>query len=483
MTRLNDRSVGALLELLRAGTVSSVEVTRAHLEAIEAKRSLNAFISVDARGALTAAAAADATRARGDDLPLLGVPIAVKDIFVTKGQRTTCGSRYLDAFTPPFESTATARLRAAGAVLLGKTNMDEFAMGSTGENSAFGPCLNPHDPLRVPGGSSGGSAAAVAAGLTPAALGTDTGGSVRQPAAFCGVVGFKPTYGRISRFGMVAFASSLDTAGILGRRVEDAARLLQVLCGHDPRDATSSTQPVPDMLGAVDPAREDFSSLRIGVPREYFVEGMSPEVERSVRAALERFERRGATLVDVSLPHTRYTLATYYLLCTAEASSNLARFDGVRYGHRAAARGLDELYERSRAEGFGAEVKRRIMLGTFVLSEGHYDAYYDRAQRMRTLIKRDFDRAFERCDVLATPTTPSTAPLLGELTQNPLEMYLSDIYTTSCNLAGLPGVSLPCGVDASGMPIGLQLMAPAFDETTLLNAAASWERCFNTRSD
>jgi aspartyl-tRNA(Asn)/glutamyl-tRNA(Gln) amidotransferase subunit A len=388
----------------------------------------------------------------------------------TAGLRTTCGSRILGDYAPPYTATAVARLTAAGAIIVGKTNLDEFAMGSSNENSAFGPARNPHNTDYVPGGSSGGSAVAVAAGLAPVALGSDTGGSVRQPASFCGVVGLKPTYGRVSRYGLVAFASSLDQIGPLANTVADAALVLQVIAGHDRHDATSANVEVGDYLAGLN---DGVKGLRVGVPAECFAEGLDSEVREHVEAALQQLEAAGAELVEISLPHTKYAVAAYYIIATAEASANLARYDGVRYGFRAEeARTLAELYRRTRDEGFGAEVKRRIMLGTFALSSGYYDAYYEKAQRVRTMLVQDFAEAFNRCEVIATPTAPTPPFKIGEKTADPLAMYLSDIYTVTINLAGLPGVSVPCGMSRAGLPLGAQLIGKPFDEATLLRASA-----------
>jgi aspartyl-tRNA(Asn)/glutamyl-tRNA(Gln) amidotransferase subunit A len=461
---------------IAAKAISSRELVEASLARIAATdREVGAFLAVAAERARAAAAEADARAARGERRSEIdGVPIAVKDIFATKGLATTAGSRILEGFVPPYDATVVERLDAAGAVLVGKLNMDEFAMGSSNENSAYRPCANPWDLTRTPGGSSGGSAAAVAARQVHGSLGTDTGGSIRLPAAFCGVVGVKPTYGRVSRYGVVAFASSLDQVGPLARTVEDAALLLGRIAGHDPRDMTSSTRPVDDYLALLE---DGARGLRVGVPREWFQGGVDPGVERSVRAALATYERLGATLVEISLPHTRYGIAAYYLIAPAEASSNLARYDGIRFGLRAEARGLKELYAETRERGFGAEPKRRIMLGTYALSSGYYDAYYLRAQKVRTLIRRDFDEAFRSCDVVAGPVAPSVAFPLGERTQDPLQMYLADVFTITCNLAALPGLSVPCGLhDASGLPVGLQLLGRPFDEATLLRAARALER-------
>ncbi|MBK8480857.1 MAG: Asp-tRNA(Asn)/Glu-tRNA(Gln) amidotransferase subunit GatA [Proteobacteria bacterium] len=466
----------ALAEQVRSKQLSAVEVARAYLARIaELDPILHAYITVDADGALEAARAIDARLARGEDVgALAGVPIALKDIFVTRGLRTTCGSRILADWVPPYEGMPSARLRAAGAVVLGKANMDEFAMGSSNENSAFGACRNPWDIERVPGGSSGGSAAAVAARLCLGALGTDTGGSIRQPAALCGAVGIKPTYGRVSRYGVIAFASSLDQVGPLARTTEDAAALLEVIAGHDPLDATSLPQPVGRYREA---CRRGVRGLRIGVPAEYFAAGLDPEIEGAVRAAIDELVGQGAELVEISLPHTKYAIATYYLLCTAEASSNLARYDGVRFGMRAARpQDLGDLYSRTRHDGFGPEVKRRIILGTFALSAGYYDAYYAKGQRVRTLIRQDFSQAFERCDAIVVPTSPITAFKLGERLDDPLQMYLADIYTISCNLAGLPGLSLPCGFSSQGLPIGLQVLGRPLGEEQVFAVAGAYEQ-------
>jgi aspartyl-tRNA(Asn)/glutamyl-tRNA(Gln) amidotransferase subunit A len=460
---------------LQSGQVSSRELAEACLARIEATDArVGAFLHVTAEGARAAAAASDERRAAGRGLgPLDGVPVALKDLFLTRGVPTTAGSRILEGFVPPVDGTAVARLKAAGAVLLGKLNMDEFAMGSSNENSAYRSCHNPWDLTRTPGGSSGGSAAALAAHQCYGTLGTDTGGSIRLPASFCGVVGLKPTYGRVSRSGVVAFASSLDQPGPLGRETWDAAALLQAVAGQDPADQTSSPRPVDDYLAGLEGGAR---GLRVGVPAEWFQGGLEPGVEAAVRAALDTYQRLGATLVEISLPHSRYGIGAYYLIATAEASSNLARYDGVRFGLRAAGvRGLKELYAESREQGFGAEPKRRIMLGTYALSSGYYDAYYLRAQKVRTLIRRDFDAAFERCDVVAGPVAPGPAFRLGERTGDPLQMYLADIFTITCNLAALPGLSVPCGL-AGGLPVGLQLVGRPFDEAGLLRAARALER-------
>jgi aspartyl-tRNA(Asn)/glutamyl-tRNA(Gln) amidotransferase subunit A len=416
--------------------------------------------------------------------PLHGVPIALKDNMSTSGVPTTASSKILAGYVPPYDATVVTRLEAAGAIIIGKTNLDEFAMGSSTENSALGPTNNPWDVTRTPGGSSGGSAAAVAARMVPAALGSDTGGSIRQPAALCGIVGMKPTYGRVSRYGLLAFASSLDQIGPLTQTAEDAALVLQAIGGADPRDATSSPHPVPDLVSALD---GHARGIRIGVPKAFLGEGVDDDVLRAFNEALRVLEGRGATLVDIELPHAGYGIPVYYLICTAEASSNLARYDGVRYGYRArpgTEDGLREMYERTRDEGFGPEVKRRLMLGTYVLSAGYYDAYYLKAQQVRTLLRRDYEAAFQKVDLVATPTTPTPAFPLGEKTNDPLQMYLNDIFTVSANLTGLPAISVPCGFSRSQLPIGLQLTGRAFDEATLLKTADAYQRdtTFHTES-
>jgi aspartyl-tRNA(Asn)/glutamyl-tRNA(Gln) amidotransferase subunit A len=459
---------------LAAGEVSAVELTEAVLERITtADNAVKAYLTLTPEEALAQARAADERRAAGEDTPLLGIPLAIKDILCTEGVHTTCGSRILESFTPPYDATAVARLKAAGAVLLGKTNTDEFAMGSSTENSAFFTTHNPWDLDRVPGGSSGGSAAAVAADECLGALGTDTGGSVRQPAGLCGVVGLKPTYGRVSRYGLVAFASSLDQVGVLAKDVRDAAILLQAIAGHDPQDSTSLDVPVPSYSAAL---TSDMQGVQVGVPKEYFTEGMQPEVETAVRAAVDCLDGRGAKVVEVSLPHTEYAVPVYYLIAPAEASANLARYDGVRYTLRADDGGLNEMYRATRGQGFGPEVKRRIMLGTYALSAGYYDAYYLKAQKVRTLIKADFDAAFEQVDVIVAPTSPTTAFRIGEKTDDPLQMYLSDVFTLSMNLAGICGLSLPCGFDTDNMPIGMQVMGPALGEEQILRVAFAYEQ-------
>jgi len=462
-------------EKLRHREISSVELTEAVFQRIAATDDkVQAYLTLARESALDQAKQADARlTAETQPSPLLGVPIAVKDNFLTRGLRTTCASKFLGNFMPPYDATVIAKLRAAGAVIVGKTNLDEFAMGSSAENSAFFPTRNPWNLERIPGGSSGGSAAAVAADQCIAALGTDTGGSIRQPAACCGVVGLKPTYGRVSRYGIIAFASSMDQVGPMTKDVRDAALLLQALAGHDPADSTSSNRSVPDYATALN---GDVKGLRLGVPKEYFVSGMQPQVEKSVRSAIRQLSNNGAKIEEISLPHTEYAVAVYYIVATAEASSNLARYDGMRFGHRAEAKDLTETYMISRDEGFGAEVKRRIMLGTYVLSAGYYDAYYLKAQRVRMLIKKDFDEALKRCDAIVTPTAPTTAFKIGEKTQDPLQMYLSDIFTISINLAGLPALSLPCGFDDDNMPIGLQIIGKHFAEATVLRTAHAYEQ-------
>jgi aspartyl-tRNA(Asn)/glutamyl-tRNA(Gln) amidotransferase subunit A len=459
---------------LRGATVSSTELTRAFLQRIESTDSeLHAFLTVSADAALAQAAEADARLRKGDSSPLCGVPVAIKDVILTRGIRSTAGSRILEHFIPPYDATVVQKLAGAGAVCLGKLNCDEFAMGSSTENSAFFPTRNPWNVERVPGGSSGGSAAAVAAGQCLGSLGTDTGGSIRQPAACSGVAGIKPTYGRVSRYGVVAYASSLDQVGPLGKTVADCAHLLSAIAGHDPRDSTSVSRPVPDFRAGL---RGDVKGLRLGLPREYFLEGMQPEVEQAVRAAVRQLEALGAAVEEVSLPHTEYAIPAYYLLATAEASSNLSRYDGMKYGLRVEGDGLLETYRRTRARGFGAEVKRRVMLGTYALSAGYYDAYYLKAQKVRTLIRRDFLQVFERCAAIVTPTAPTTAFRIGEKTGDPLQMYLADVFTVSVNLAGLPALSLPCGFDQGGLPIGLQIVGRPFDEETVLNVAYAYEQ-------
>ncbi len=467
-------TIHQLVEQLRAGELSSREATQACLNRVEqVDGRLNAFISVDANDALAQADAADQSRTAGEDLPLLGVPVAVKDVLAVKDQPLNCASKILGEFNSPYDATVIQKLREAGAVIFGRLNMDEFAMGSSNENSAFGPVRNPWNTDCIPGGSSGGSAVAVAADECIASLGSDTGGSIRQPAALCGCVGLKPTYGRVSRYGLVAFASSLDQVGPFTKDVRDAATLLQVIAGADERDSTNVPEPVPDYRAALS---GDVKGLRIGLPREYQMEGLDPEVKAATDAAVKQLEALGAEVKEISLPHTEYAIATYYIIATAEASANLARFEGVRYGARVDGADPEEMNRKTRGAGFGEEVKRRIILGTYVLSSGYYDAYYLRAQKVRTLIRQDFLKAFEEVDLIASPTTPTPAFKIGEKAGDPLQMYLSDIYTISCNLAGLCGISVPCGFSETGLPIGLQLLGKPFGESDLLRAAHAYEQ-------
>ncbi len=459
------------------GSRSAVDVCRECFERIErTDPQVHAFLTVSSEAAMTRAAQIDARARAGERGPLLGVPVALKDNICTRGIRTTAGSRILETFDPPYDATVVARLEAAGAIIIGKTNCDEFAMGSSTENSAYGASRNPWALDRIPGGSSGGSAVAVASGAVPLALGSDTGGSVRQPAALCGVVGLKPSYGRVSRYGLIAFASSLDQIGPFARTVSDAALLLAVIAGHDPCDSTSGQHPVPDFSAALS---GDVRGLRIGVERSLLEEGVDPEVSAAVTTALDVLKSRGAVLVDITLPHARFAIPVYYLIATAEASANLARYDGVRYGFRAPGTDnadLRTMYERTRDEGFGAEVKRRIVLGTYVLSAGYYEAYYLKAQQVRTLIRQDYDAAFERADVVVSPTSPTTAFKLGERVHDPLQMYLADVFTVSAPLAGLPAISVPCGFSDDRLPIGLQMVGRMWDEETLLRAGDAYER-------
>ena len=502
MENLNEMAAHELAPLIKSGEVTAEEVARDVLRLIEEKDpAINAYLAVQSETVIEDARDVDRRIAAGESTgPLAGVPIAIKDAICTKGLETTCASRILEGFVPPYDATVIARLREADAVIIGKTNMDQFGMGSSNENTGFEICRNPLDTNRVPGGSSGGSAAALAAGTAVLALGEDTGGSIRQPAAFCGVVGLKPTYGRVSRFGIIAYGSSFDQVGPMARNVEDCARLLGVIAGHDRMDTTSSSEAVPDYTANL---KQGIEGMRIGVPEEYMAEGLDAEVKESVNRAIERMEALGAHVETVHLPHTEYAVAAYYILVTAEASSNLARYDGVKYGYRgehggagtnaeagrdAGAPGtgaatlippedrLEAMYGSVRSEGFGLEVKRRIMLGTYVLSAGYYDAYYDKAQRVRTLIKGDFDKAFEKVDLLVAPTTPTTAFRIGEKIGDPLQMYLSDIYTVPINLAGVPAISLPCGQGPDGMPIGLQIIGPHFGEERILRAAHAFEQ-------
>jgi aspartyl-tRNA(Asn)/glutamyl-tRNA(Gln) amidotransferase subunit A len=490
MSEIVNLSLGELLAALRAGDLSSREATQAFLAQIDRlDPSLRAFLTLTPDSALAEADEADqkikAWRSdSGVQLPpLVGVPIAVKDVLCVKDMRCTCGSRILENFIPPFDATAVARLREAGAVILGKTNTDEFAMGSSTENSAYGPTHNPWELDHVPGGSSGGSAAAVAARLAPVALGTDTGGSVRQPASFCGVTGIKPTYGRISRYGLVAYGSSLDVVGALGRSAADIVPLFNIMAGSDPLDATTSDRPPPDFdLSLGDPGKS-LAGMRIGVPDEYFIEGIQPEVEQGVRRAIEELESLGAQVKPVSLPYTEQALPVYYLIAPAEASANLARYDGIRYGPRVPADDMWDIFRHTRGDKFGPEVKRRIMLGTYALSAGYYDEYYGQAQKVRTLIKGDFEKAFEEVDLIAAPVAPSTAFRIGEHGDDPLSMYLEDIFTLPANLAGIPGIAFPVGFDQRGLPIGMQLMGPHFQEERLFRTAHAYQQVtdFNTR--
>ena len=466
---LTFKSIATLSHDLKTGEVSSrqlVEQAVARIETLNPQ--LNAVVCLEAEQALANADQADAKRAKGEHSPLLGIPMLHKDIFCTQGMRTTCGSKMLKDFVPPYDATVVQKLRAAGMINLGKCNMDEFAMGSSNETSVFGACKNPWDMTRVPGGSSGGSAAAVASGMVPLATGTDTGGSIRQPAALCGITGLKPTYGRVSRLGIIAFASSLDQAGPMARSAEDCAHMLTAMSGIDAGDSTSADRAVPDFAAALN---GEIEGLRIGIPREYFNEALNPEVRERMMAALSLLEKAGAQLIDIDLPHTHYAIATYYVIAPAEASANLARYDGVRFGHRCDAPvDLEDLYLRSRSEGFGEEVQRRILVGTYALSSGFYDAYFNKAQQVRRIIAEDFHRAFETVDVIAGPSAPNVAFQRGAKQQDPVAMYMEDIYTLAVNLAGLPGLSTPAGL-INGMPVGLQLIGKAFDEATILNAA------------
>ncbi len=472
---IHDLDVTQLAGALRRREVSALEAAQHFLARIEAQSDLGAFLATDPEATLAQARAADARLAAGDTAPLLGVPIAHKDIFVTRDFPTTAGSKMLAGYRSPFDATVVDRLAQAGMVTLGKLNCDEFAMGSSNENSAFGPVKNPWDRARVPGGSSGGSAAAVAARLAPAVTGTDTGGSIRQPASFCGITGIKPTYGRASRYGMIAYASSLDQAGPMARSAQDCALLLSSLCGPDPdRDSTSLEVPTEDFSRALN---DDLTGLRIGVPREFFGEGLAADVRAAIDAALAQYQKLGATLVDITLPRTELSIPVYYVIAPAEASSNLSRFDGVKFGHRAKDyTDLLDMYKKTRAEGFGEEVKRRIMTGTYVLSHGYYDAYYLQAQKIRRMIADDFRQAFTQCDVIAGPVAPSVAWALGDKADDPVASYLADIYTLPASLAGLPGMSVPCGFGAGGMPVGLQLIGNYFGEVRLLNAAHRFQQ-------
>lgn len=471
---MHTKTIAELSQSLAAGECSSVELTQAYLDRIERlDGQVNGYITVTRDQALAAAQAADEAIRAGRGGPLTGIPLAQKDIFCTEGVKTSCGSRMLDNFISPYDATVIARFKQAGAVMLGKTNMDEFAMGSSNETSFYGPVKNPWDLSAVPGGSSGGSAAVVAARLAPGATGTDTGGSIRQPAALCGITGLKPTYGRVSRYGMIAFASSLDQAGPMAWTAEDCALMLNAMAGFDERDSTSAEQPVPDYTADLN---QPLAGLKIGLPREYFAEGLDDAVAKVVEAAIEDYKKLGAEVVEISLPNTGLSVPAYYVVAPAECSSNLSRFDGVRYGHRCEApKDLADLYKRSRGEGFGPEVKRRIMVGTYALSAGYYDAYYLKAQKVRRLISQDFRQAFEQVDVIMGPTSPTVAFNLGERTDDPVTMYLSDTYTIATNLAGLPGMSMPCGFVGS-RPVGLQLIGNYFDEARLLNVAHQYQQ-------
>lgn len=480
MSALHSLTLSETLEALSRGACSSEEVTKAYLDRIDATdERVGAFLHLDHEQALADARAADAKRKGGEGGRLLGLPLAMKDVLNVKGHPCTCGSKILQGYTSLYDATAVAKLRAEGAVIMGRLNMDEFAMGSSNENSAYKPVRNPFNLAKVPGGSSGGSAASVAADQVAASLGSDTGGSIRQPASFCGIVGVKPSYGRISRYGLTAFASSLDQIGPFTKDVTDAALLTEIMCGVDPMDSTSVPEPAPALMASM---KSGIKGMKIGLPREFFTGGMDAEVEQSVRDALKVCTSLGAEVVDISLPHTEYAIATYYIIATAEASANLARFDGVRYGHRINGSDPIDMYEKTRSAGFGNEVKRRIILGTYVLSSGYYDAYYLRAQRVRALIRRDFDEAFNQCDVILTPTTPTPAFGFGEKTTDPLQMYLSDIFTVTANLAGICGMSLPCGFSSGGLPLGLQVLGPAFREDVMFKVAYAYEQATNWRA-
>jgi aspartyl-tRNA(Asn)/glutamyl-tRNA(Gln) amidotransferase subunit A len=472
---LHQLTIHELQELIKNGDVSSTQITRSVFSRIdEVEERVHSYIRLMKDEALTAAARADEDIKKGNIRPLTGIPVALKDIVCTKGIPTTCGSNILHNFVPPYNATVVEKLSAAGAVFVGKTNMDEFAMGSSTETSFFGPTRNPWDLERIPGGSSGGSATSVAADECISSIGSDTGGSIRQPAALCGVVGMKPTYGRVSRFGLIAFASSLDQIGPFTKDVEDCAIMMNVLAGYDPRESTSVMTEVPDYGQFIG---RDISGWKVGIPKEYFVEGIDPEVSAAINRAIDVVKKCGGQCIDISLPHTQYSVAVYYIIAPAEASSNLARYDGVKYGFRATGvRDLMEMYRKTRMEGFGEEVKRRIMIGTYALSAGYYDAYYGKASQVRALIRRDFDEAFRECDIILTPTTPTPAFKIGEKTDDPLQMYLSDIFTISTNLAGIPGISVPCGFTASGLPIGVQFLAGHFEEGKLLQIASAFEK-------
>jgi len=470
----NQLTIHELQKKIKEGSATATQITESVFSRIDAvEQRVHSYIRLMKEGALAAAAKADEDIQKGDIKPLTGIPVALKDILCTKGTLTTCGSRILHNFIPPYNATVVEKLKAAGAIFVGKANMDEFAMGSSTETSCFGPTRNPWNLERIPGGSSGGSAAAVAADECIASIGSDTGGSIRQPAALCGIIGMKPTYGRVSRFGLIAFASSLDQIGPFTKDVEDCAIMMNVLAGYDPKESTSVDMAVPDYREFVG---RDIKGWKIGIPKEYFIEGIDPEVTAAIKKAISVIEQSGGQCVNISLPHTQYCVAIYYIIAPAEASSNLARYDGVRYGFRATdVRELLEMYKKSRGQGFGAEVKRRIMIGTYALSAGYYDAYYKKASQVRALIKKDFDEAFRKCNVILTPTTPTPAFKIGEKTDDPLQMYLSDVFTISANLAGIPGISVPCGYSSGGLPIGLQFLAGHFEEGKLIQVSSAYE--------
>ncbi len=472
---LNQLTIHELQEKIKNGNVTATQITESVFSRIDAvEKRVHSFIRLLKDDALVAAASADESIKKGDIKPLTGIPIVLKDIVCTKGITTTCGSHILHNFIPPYNATVVEKLKDAGAVFVGKANMDEFAMGSSTETSYFGPTRNPWDLERIPGGSSGGSATAVAADECIASIGSDTGGSIRQPAALCGIVGMKPTYGRVSRFGLIAFASSLDQIGPFTKDVEDCAIMMNILAGYDSRESTSVPTQVPDFRQFIG---RDIKGWKIGIPKEYFIEGIDPEVNDAIKKAISVIEQSGGQCVDISLPNTQYCVATYYIIAPAEASSNLARYDGVRYGFRSAeSRDLLDMYRNTRMQGFGAEVKRRIMIGTYALSAGYYDAYYKKASQVRALIKRDFEEGFKKCDVILTPTTPTPAFKIGEKTDDPLQMYLSDIFTISANLAGIPGISVPCGFTSSGLPVGVQFLAGHFEEDKLIQIASAYEK-------
>ncbi|HNZ64255.1 MAG TPA: Asp-tRNA(Asn)/Glu-tRNA(Gln) amidotransferase subunit GatA [Smithella sp.] len=472
---LSQLTIHELQKKIRNGSATAVQITESVFSRIDAvEERVHAYIRLLKEQAFASAQKADEDIKRGDIKLLTGIPVALKDIVCTKGILTTCGSHILHNFVPPYNATVVEKLKDAGAIFVGKANMDEFAMGSSTETSYFGPTFNPWDLERIPGGSSGGSAAAVAADECIASIGSDTGGSIRQPAALCGIVGLKPTYGRVSRFGLIAFASSLDQIGPFTKDVEDCAIMMNVLAGYDPRESTSVPENVPDYTQF---AGRDIKGWKIGIPKEYFIDGIDAEVNNALKTAMQVIEQSGGQCVDISLPHTQYCVATYYIIAPAEASSNLARYDGVKYGFRAAdVRELLEMYKTTRMQGFGAEVKRRIMIGTYALSAGYYDAYYKKASQVRSLIKRDFDEAFKICDVILTPTTPTPAFKIGEKTDDPLQMYLSDVFTISTNLAGIPGISVPCGFTSGGLPIGVQFLAGHFEEGKLIQVASAYEK-------